>query len=45
MLEELKNRRSIRKFKPDPVDDATVDQIIEMGTWAPSGLNNNEILC
>ena len=40
MLEKIKTRRSIRKFTHVDVDDKTVDLIIEMGTWAPSGLNN-----
>ena len=40
MLEEIRTRRSIRKFTTDIVDDQILDQIIEMGTWAPSGLNN-----
>jgi nitroreductase len=40
MLEEIRTRRSIRKFTPDTVDDQTLDRIMEMGTWAPSGLNN-----
>lgn len=40
MLEEIKTRRSIRKFTRDEIDGQTIRQIIEMGTWAPSGLNN-----
>ena len=40
MLEEIRTRRSIRKFTTDSVDDESLDRIIEMGTWAPSGLNN-----
>lgn len=40
MIEEIRTRRSIRKFTNDEVDDKTIDLIIEMGTWAPSGLNN-----
>ena len=40
MLEEIKTRRSVRRFTDDTVDDETIDRIIEMGTWAPSGLNN-----
>lgn len=40
MLEEIKSRRSIRKFTSEEVDDQILDTIIEMGTWAPSGLNN-----
>ncbi len=40
MIEDIKSRRSIRKFRPDEIDDQTVNKIIEMGAWAPSGLNN-----
>ncbi len=40
MLETIKTRRSIRKYTSEPVYDATLDKIIEMGTWAPSGQNN-----
>jgi nitroreductase len=40
MLEEIRSRRSVRMFTPDQIEDHTIDQIIEMGTWAPSGLNN-----
>lgn len=40
MLEAIKTRRSVRSFTSDEVDDSTIDLIVEMGTWAPSGLNN-----
>ncbi len=40
MLDLIRNRRSIRQFSSESVDDDAVNQIIEMGTWAPSGLNN-----
>jgi len=40
VVDVIKNRRSIRKFKDKPIDDDTIRKIIEMGTWAPSGLNN-----
>lgn len=40
MLEYIKSRRSIRKFTSESIDDDTLLNIIEMGTWAPSGLNN-----
>jgi len=39
-LEVIRGRRSIRKFEPDEIDEAIIEKIIEMGTWAPSGLNN-----
>jgi nitroreductase len=40
MLDVIKNRRSIRRFKKQTVDEKLVKEIIEAGTWAPSGLNN-----
>ncbi|RLC21655.1 MAG: nitroreductase family protein [Deltaproteobacteria bacterium] len=40
MLDTIKTRRSIRKFTEEDVDAAAVSRIIEMGTWAPSGHNN-----
>ncbi len=40
VIEAIRNRRSIRQFKAEPVSDESVDQIIEAGLWAPSGKNN-----
>ena len=40
LLELVKKRRSIRKFKPDPIPDECVDKIIEVARWAPSGANS-----
>ena len=40
LLELVKTRRSIKKFKPDPVPDEYVDKIIEVARWAPSGANS-----
>jgi len=40
VLEEIRTRRSVRKFTAAEVDDETLNRINEMGTWAPSGLNN-----
>ncbi len=39
LLELVKNRRSIRRFKPDPIPDEHIDKIIEVARWAPSGFN------
>jgi nitroreductase len=36
----IKTRRSIRKFTDKPVSDEIINNIIEAGMWAPSGLNN-----
>lgn len=38
-LELVKNRRSTRQFRPDPVADEYIDKIIEAARWAPSGFN------
>jgi nitroreductase len=40
LLTLVKNRRSMRKFKPEPVSDEYVDKIIEVARWAPSGANS-----
>ncbi len=39
LMEILKTRRSIRRFKADSVADDLVDKIIEAGRLAPSGFN------
>ena len=39
LMELFKNRRSIRKFKADPIPDEYVDKIIEAARFAPSGFN------
>lgn len=40
VFEAIKNRRSIRHFKPDPVDDMTIQTVLEAAHWAPSWSNN-----
>jgi len=39
VLNAIKNRRTIRKFKPDPVDEEKLQMILEAGRWAPSFSN------
>jgi nitroreductase len=39
LLQLLKDRRSIRHYRQDPVPDEWVDQILEAGRWAPSANN------
>lgn len=36
MLEHLKQRRTVRRFKPDPIPQDAKDTIFEAATWAPS---------
>lgn len=39
LLELVKKRRTIRQFKPDPVPDEYITQIIEVARWAPSAFH------
>src|SRR3972149_4082068 len=39
LLEIMKTRRSIRRFKPKDVPDELLEKIIEAGRWSPSGDN------
>jgi nitroreductase len=39
VLNTIRNRRTIRKFKPDPVDEDKLQMILEAGRWAPSFSN------
>ena len=40
VIESIRNRRSVRQFKKDPVPEEMLNQILESGLWAPSGQNN-----
>jgi nitroreductase len=35
----LMSRRSIRRYRPDPVPEEMLEQILEAGRWAPSASN------
>jgi len=39
VLEAIKTRRSIRRYKNTPVDDKTIEQVLEAAGWAPSWAN------
>ena len=39
ILEAIKTRRSIRRYKTDPVDDRTLETVLEAARWAPSWAN------
>jgi nitroreductase len=38
-MEVLRRRRSIRKYKPDPVPDELIEQVLEAARLSPSGKN------
>jgi nitroreductase len=39
LFEAINNRRSIRRYTTDPVDDQKITAILEAGRWAPSWAN------
>jgi len=39
LFEAIKKRRSIRRYKTDPIDDKKIEAILEAGRWAPSWAN------
>ncbi len=39
IIEAMKNRRSVRKFRPDMPERKVIDEIIEAGLYAASGRN------
>jgi len=39
VLRTIKNRRTIRRFKSDPIEDETIQEILDAGRWAPSFSN------
>ena len=39
-LDAIKTRRSAREFTDKKVSKETIEQILEAGRWAPSGMNN-----
>lgn len=39
VMQAIKGRRSIRKYKPDPVTDEAVNTVLEAARWAPSWAN------
>jgi len=43
ILKEILNRRSIRKYKPDPVPQEYIIDIIKAGQFAPTAHNNRAV--
>jgi nitroreductase len=43
MLEAIKNRRSVRFYKSDPVSDEQIEELIKAAQFAPSAYNNHAI--
>jgi len=39
VLKTIRNRRTVRRFKSDPIDEEKLQMILEAGRWAPSFSN------
>jgi len=39
VLDAIRDRRSIRRYRPDPVPLDAIEKIIDAGRWAPTGAN------
>ncbi len=39
IMQAIKGRRSVRRYKPDPVSDEAVEAVLEAARWAPSWAN------
>lgn len=39
LVEAIRTRRSVRKYKSDPLPEKTVRELLELAAWAPSGMN------
>lgn len=39
IIDVIKSRKSIRRYKPDPVPDEMIDKVLEAARWAPTGEN------
>ena len=44
VLKTIRERRSVRSYKPDKVPDEMIDKIIEAGLYAPSGMNRQPVI-
>ena len=44
VLEALKNRRSIRKYKTEQIKDEELNAVLEAGTYAPTGMGTQSPL-
>lgn len=43
LLQAMKSRRTIRQFKPDPVEPEKLHMILEAGRFCPTGTNSQDV--
>jgi nitroreductase len=39
VLQVIRDRRSVRRYTAEPVDDVTLEAVLEAAVWAPSAVN------
>ncbi|HSV32311.1 MAG TPA: nitroreductase [Atribacteraceae bacterium] len=39
LTEAIRTRRSIRKYRKEPLTESTIRELLELATWAPSGMH------
>jgi nitroreductase len=44
IVELLTNRRSIRNYRTDQVDEGKIDEILQAGLYAPTGMNRQDVV-
>ena len=44
IIRNMTERRSVRAYKPDQVPKDLLDQVLEAGRWAPSGMGRQPVL-
>ena len=44
VLNAIRTRRSVRRYKPDPIPADVLKRIAEAGTWAATGMNRQSPL-
>jgi nitroreductase len=42
LADAIRGRRSVRRFKPDPIFKDLLERILELAQWAPSGMNRQD---
>ena len=40
IIDVIRERRSVRRFLPDPIDRARLERVVDAAGWAPSGYNS-----
>ncbi len=43
LLDAMRSRRTIRQFKPDPVEEEKIEKILQAGRYSPTGANKQMV--